>query len=301
MGPVDAGPTQLEEYFIIQLKASSLLPEAVQVPTDLDHKTDMSETMNAESWLTDKSDARRFMLAFLAGLVLEAGALAILLPAMTHQSPPPAETQNIVKLSIGAPSPPAPPPPKSQTIAPPKQVAPPPLPPPPPLPVAPPLPPAPPIPVAPNRPVIHHPPRPRQVRPRPIQPPVVAAPTPPAPAEPAPMPVPAAPAQPSAGEIDLFQARMAEAVQRAATEDYPQAAQMEHENGEVGVSFVFENGAVSDVVIIQPSGFPMLDAAAMQAVRDARYPQQPNDFGDRPHDVRVLVRFHSAAAEVDGD
>jgi protein TonB len=94
---------------------------------------------------------------------------------------------------------------------------------------------------------------------------------------------------------------MAEAVQRAATQDYPEAAQMAHENGEVGVSFLFEDGAVSDVAVIQSSGFPMLDAAAMQAVRDAHYPQQPADFAGQPHAVRVAVRFHTAAAEVDGD
>jgi protein TonB len=129
-------------------------------------------------------------------------------------------------------------------------------------------------------------------------PPVVQSPTPPTPAPP---PAPTAPPQPSAGEIDLFQAQMAEAVQRAATQDYPAAAQMAHENGEVEVSFVFEDGAVSNVTVIQSSGFPMLDDAATQAVRDARYPQQPPDFAGQPHQVRVSVRFHTAAADVDGD
>lgn len=94
---------------------------------------------------------------------------------------------------------------------------------------------------------------------------------------------------------------MRDAVQLAATEDYPEAAQMAHENGDVDVSFMFEDGVVSDVVIIQSSGYPMLDAAATQAVRDARYPQQPPDFAGRPRNVRVLVRFQTAAAEVDGD
>jgi len=260
----------------------------------------MSDTMNPDIWLTDKSGGRRFMMACAAGLLLEAAALAILLPVMTHQSPPPAETQSVVKLSIIAPTPPAPlaPPPKPQPVTPPKQVTPP-LPPP--LPMAPPLPPAPPVPVAPNRPVIHQPPRPRHPQPRPIQPPVAQVPQQPTPPMPAPPPAPVAPAQPSAGEIDLFQARMAEAVQRAATADYPEAAQMAHENGEVDLSFVFQDGSVGNVVILQSSGFPMLDAAAMQAVRDARYPQQPADFAGRPHTVRVIVRFQTAPAEVDGD
>jgi TonB family protein len=258
----------------------------------------MDDTMNSEIWLTGKSDGRRFILAFLAGLLLEAGGLAILLPVMTHP-PPPAETQSIVKLSIIAPSPPAPltPPPKPHPVTPPKPVS-----PPPPLPVAPPLPPAPPIPVAPNRPVIRQPPRPRHLRQPPALPqPVAQAPMQPTPPTPAPPPAPVAPAQPSAGQIDLFQAQMAEAVQRAATADYPEAAQMAHENGDAEVSFMFEDGAVSDVVIIQSSGYPLLDAAAEQAVRDAHYPQQPPDFAGRPHNVRVLERFQITAADVDGD
>jgi protein TonB len=260
----------------------------------------MSDTMKSDFWVNGGSDGKRFALAFAAGLLLEAGALAVLLPAMTHQRPPPAQTQSIVKLSIIAPSPPAPPapPPPKPVVQPPKHITPPPpLLPPPPLPVAPPLPAPPPVPVAPNRPVIHH--KPRHIAPLPVQPPPVAQ--TPVPPTPAPPPAPAAPPQPSAGEIDLFQAQMAEAVQRAATQDYPEAAQMAHENGDVDVSFVFEDGAVSDVAVIQSSGFPMLDAAAMQAVRDARYPQQPPDFAGQPHAVRVTVRFHTAAAEIDGD
>jgi len=264
----------------------------------------MSAAMNSNVWLNGGSDSRRFAVAFAVGLLLEIGAMALLLPAMTHQRPPPAETQSVVKLSVIAPSPPAPPappPPKPKPLVqPPKPVSPPPpLPPPPPVPVAPPLPAPPPIPVAPNRPVIHHPPHPRHLRPPPVQPPpVVQAPTPPLPATP---PPPAAPPQPSAGEIELFQAAMAQAVQRQATADYPAAAQMAHEDGAVDVSFVFEDGVVSDAVIVQSSGFPLLDEAALQAVRDASYPEQPADFAGRPHDVRVIVRFHTAAEDVDGD
>jgi protein TonB len=155
------------------------------------------------------------------------------------------------------------------------------------------------MPVVPNRPAIHHPPRPRHLRPPPVQPPpAVQTPLPPTPSPP---PAPAAPPQPSAGEIDLFQAEMAAAVQRAATADYPDAAQMAHENGDVSIAFVFEDGAVSDVEVTGSSGFPMLDEAAMQAVRDARYPAEPPGFAGQPHNVHVLVRFHTAATDVDGD
>jgi protein TonB len=240
------------------------------------------------------------MAAFAAGLLLEAAALAILLPVMTHRSPP-AQTQSIIRLSVLAPAPLAPPTPKPVPVAPPKPVAPPPLPPPPPLPLAPPLPPALPAPVAPNRPVIHHPQHLRHFRPQPVQPPVAQAPTPLVPPAPAPPPAPKAVAQPSAGEVNLFQAQMNQAVQRAAIADYPQAAQMAQENGKVGIRFVFEDGAVRDAVILQSSGYPLLDAAALQAVRDAHYPPQPPDFAGEPHRITALVVFHTSPPDVSGD
>jgi protein TonB len=259
----------------------------------------MSETTTPQPWLTGKSDNRRFVLAFGVGLLLEAGVLAILLPMMTHQRPPPSDTQNIIKLSVLAPAPPAPPsppPPKPKPVVPPpKAVPPPPLPPLPPLPLAPPLPPPPPMPVAPNRPVIHHPPRPRHVTPPPVQPPPVVQ-TPPTPAPPPPA---AAPAAPSAGELDLFQAAMRRAVQAAAVN--PAAAQMAHEAGVVRVEFTYLNGVASNIDVIGSSGFALLDDAARNAVRNAAYPPQPPDMAGRADDIVVDVIFRPAPADVDGD
>jgi len=254
----------------------------------------MSEMIENNVWLTDRADGRRFALALAAGLALELGALALALPILTHQHPPSDQQSQVVKLSIIAPAP-APPTPPPKLPPPPKPViTPPPLPPPPPLPVAPQIP-LPPIPMAPAH-FAHHLEHIRHVPPPPpVNPPVPQA--PPAPAPPAPSVIP----QPSAGEIDLFQAEMAQAVQRAANADYPAAAQMARENGEVALDFTFIDGAVQNIVIERSSGFPLLDEAAVQAVRDAAYPPEPPDFAGRPHNVRVVVEFHTAAVETDGD
>ncbi len=92
---------------------------------------------------------------------------------------------------------------------------------------------------------------------------------------------------------------MRRAVQAAAVN--PQAAELAHEAGTVRVSFVYQDGAASNISVIGSSGFPLLDQAAMQAVRDARFPPQPPDFAGRADLVQVDVIFRAAAAEVDGD
>jgi protein TonB len=119
-----------------------------------------------------------------------------------------------------------------------------------------------------------------------------------APVEPAPPPPPA-PAAPSAGELDLFQAAMRRAVQAAAID--PEAAEMAHEFGVVRVEFTYRDGVASDIQVIGSSGFPLLDDAARQAVRNANYPPQPPDFAGRTDVVVVDVIFRPTAANVDSD
>jgi protein TonB len=108
-----------------------------------------------------------------------------------------------------------------------------------------------------------------------------------------------APAAPSAGELDLFQAQMRRAVQAAAIN--PAAAELAHEAGIVRVRFVYQNGVASGITVTGSSGFPLLDQAAEQAVRDARLPPQPPDFAGRADQVQVDVIFRAAAQEIDGD
>ena len=58
------------------------------------------------SWETPAQENRRFMVAIGAGLLLELGAVGLLLPVL-HPSPPPALQPSVVKITIQA-APPAP-------------------------------------------------------------------------------------------------------------------------------------------------------------------------------------------------
>jgi TonB family protein len=58
----------------------------------------------------------------------------------------------------------------------------------------------------------------------------------------------------------------------------PAAARMMHVSGKVGVTFDYRDGAlVGEVQIARSSGTWMLDSAAAGAVREARYPDAPQD------------------------
>lgn len=109
------------------------------------------------------------------------------------------------------------------------------------------------------------------------------------------------PPAPSLGEVDQFRSAMRGAVQGVANQVYPQAAQMAHETGAPEVSFTYCNGVVTDIALARSSGFPLLDAAAMQAARIAHYPLPPSGFAGRTYTVTVAVIFQMAAPNVDGD
>ncbi len=233
-------------------------------------------------WLDQGPDGRRFAAAIGIGLIVELSALALLMPVFTHQ-PPPAATPAPVKLTIQAPPPspkPMPPTPK----------------PPPPVPVVtPPLPVAPPTPKPPPpRPLVHH--IVHHVSPPPPQ--AAPQPQPPAPTAPPAPPVPAAPTQ---GQVDAFRLAMKNAVQSVASEVYPQAAQMAHETGIPEVTFTYLGGQVTNIALARSSGFPLLDAAALQAARIAHYPLPPAGFSGHSYYVTVEVIFQMAAQSVDGE
>jgi protein TonB len=92
---------------------------------------------------------------------------------------------------------------------------------------------------------------------------------------------------------------MRRAVQAAAIT--PEGAQLAHETGVVRVSFVYQQGAAENIQVVTSSGFPLLDNAAIQAVRDARFPPQPPDFAGRPDNIEVDVIFRAAATDIDSD
>jgi protein TonB len=248
---------------------------------------------STESWLDATSDGRNFAVALAAGLALEVAVLLLVLPLVSRPAPP-AQVLAPVRLTIAAPPAPKPPP------APPKPKPPvaPPLPkPPPPVPVTPPLPQPPPPPPA-ARPAPRPMPRPavRRVlhvqtppspRPSPLQPPVQAAPPP-----------PPAPAAPSAGQVDLFRDAVRRAVQQVANSVYPQGAQ---ESGEVEITITYLNGRALSVTLARSSGFPLLDAAALDAGRIAQYPLPPPAFANHVFPWTVTVIFQQAAPSLDGD
>jgi len=247
---------------------------------------DMMDTMNSP-WLNPPADGRRFAIAVGVGLLLECSALFGLLPALTDREAP-SNTPSVVKLSIVAPAP-TPTPPKP-TPVPPK-----PVPPPPPLPVAPPIPMPPPPPVPrPAQHVIRHYVKPRVQTPPPLTPAPVAQ-TPPTP------PPPPAPAAPTGGEVDAFSAAIKRALQAHANDVYPQAAQMAHETGSPELTFTYLNGVVTGIAVTRSSGFPLLDAAALEDARIAQYPEPPPGFVGRVYHITIAVDFILAAQSVDGD
>jgi protein TonB len=256
-------------------------------------------------WMNPQAERRRFAAALVAGLLLELGGLALLLPAMSHKEMP-ATVPARVKLSIIAPAPaPKPPPVPKPTPkpVPPKPVTPPPLPkpvtpPPPPLPMAPPLPPPP-------RPVVHHiirhvaPPRPKYTPPPVPQPPRPEQ-QPRLPVAQTPPPPPAPPA-PTGGQVDAFSAAIKRALQAHANEVYPQAAQMAGEIGAPQLTFTYLNGVVTGITLTRSSGYPLLDKAALEDARIASYPPPPQGFQGRTYHITVTVTFQMAAPDVDGD
>jgi protein TonB len=249
----------------------------------------MDTTTAAQRWLGPRADNRNFAYALLAGLALEIAALFVLLP-LVNQPPKPAQTPGPLRLTIAAPpapKPPAPPVPKPPLPLPPVSKPPPPLPkPPPPMPQTP-LP----VPRPVSRPVMHqlrHAPSPP--RPLPVQPPTPVI--PPAPA------APPQPAPPSAGQVDLFRDAVRRAVQEVANSVYPQGAQ---ESGTVEITISYLNGHALSVTLARSSGFPMLDAAALQAGRIAPYPAPPPAFANHIFPWTVTVIFQAPAPSVDSD
>ncbi|OYV49336.1 MAG: hypothetical protein B7Z77_08270 [Acidocella sp. 20-58-15] len=247
----------------------------------------MASHANSGFWTDDKPGNQRFLVAIGLSLLLELAALGSIM-VVDKLQPPPTDKPSIIKLSMISPAPPAPKPPPPPPVVPPKPT------PPPPVPMAPPLP------IPPPPPIPHHmatpkPPPPKHVAtPPPVTPPPVEQ-TPPTPTP----PPPPAPAAPSAGELDLFRAAMRTAVRQAART--PNSAAMAHEFGVARVSFTFLDGVVSNIAVVNSSGYPMLDDAAMQAVRDAHYPPVPPDMVGHTDSVQVDVIFHPVETSVDSD
>ncbi len=89
---------------------------------------------------------------------------------------------------------------------------------------------------------------------------------------------PASGAQLSAATATL-EGRIRAAIQAALR--YPAAAAAMQLTGRAQVQLDYQSGVVRSIQLKQSAGNPLLDRAALSAVRDARYPAPPAEVGDR--------------------
>jgi protein TonB len=81
----------------------------------------------------------------------------------------------------------------------------------------------------------------------------------------------AEPEHPPAVDVAGLKVLIQHAVQEAAV--YPPRARLLHRQGRAQVRFDYAGGAVAGVALAQSSQSPMLDEAALEAVRRATYPK----------------------------
>lgn len=119
-------------------------------------------------------------------------------------------------------------------------------------------------------------------------------------AQPATRPGPPAIAAPAAQSGTIQSEQRAEAVLRdrireavQAAVRCPAAARMMGLSGKAGVAFDYRDGGImGGVQLSRSAGAPMLDAAALAAVRDAHYPNAPPEVAT--HVLRLLVWVEEA-------
>jgi len=114
--------------------------------------------------------------------------------------------------------------------------------------------------------------------------PVAVPPPPPAPPAPPPQQV-----DKTAEKEADFAARLRIAIQSAVV--YPAAARRLGYRGKARVEFIFRDGLVHQVRIIQSSSIGMLDNAALAAVNNASYPTLPESLKGKDVPYQVTVTF----------
>ncbi|MFC1808634.1 energy transducer TonB [Candidatus Omnitrophota bacterium] len=74
---------------------------------------------------------------------------------------------------------------------------------------------------------------------------------------------------------------------------YPYKAKLEEREGLVYLSFILKrNGAVSEIVVLNPSGEPLLDQAAMNSIRNASpFPPFPKNLVENEIKLNVPISF----------
>ena len=89
----------------------------------------------------------------------------------------------------------------------------------------------------------------------------------------------------------LLQGRIRAAIQAALR--YPPAATAMQLTGRAQVELEYQSGSVRNVQLARSAGSPLLDRAAISAVRDAQYPSAPPEVGDRSLLLLVWVELKS--------
>ena len=133
------------------------------------------------------------------------------------------------------------------------------------------------------RPVPHTPPPP-QPAPQPLPPaPVPTAFTQQVP--PPPPPAPAAPSKPTPSADYLMQINAAV----KAAHSCPAALADLHFTGKVRVDFRLDGSVPGDIKLLVASGYSMIDRAALQAVQNAHYPEQPPEIRGAGYIYQVWI------------
>lgn len=102
----------------------------------------------------------------------------------------------------------------------------------------------------------------------------------------------AAPADDGRTLLPALESRIDDAVRRAAI--LPDAARRQRRQGRAQIRFTYRDGGVQDAQIVASSQSRLLDNAALQAVRDAHYPQPPLPLHGRQLTLLVWIDFQLA-------
>jgi TonB family protein len=86
-----------------------------------------------------------------------------------------------------------------------------------------------------------------------------------------------------------LEARIRQAVQDAAL--YPTSARIMHLEGRIQVRFDYTDGSADAARVASSSNSPMLDRAALAAVRAASLPRAPAEIGGRRLPLLIWVEF----------
>ncbi|HEV2693136.1 MAG TPA: energy transducer TonB [Verrucomicrobiae bacterium] len=199
---------------------------------------------------------RGLLIFYAAAVMLHAGVLFLFKPSVPS---PPAKVIDETYVDVALSRPPEPEPPKPVAVPPPPKIETP-------------------------------PPKPEEkTEPPPPIKPEMTVPEPPAPPpEPKPVIVPPPPPRAKDEYVSVSEPKYADRVEPV----YPEQARHRHEQGNVVLAlFINESGVLDRVEVIKSSGFPLLDGAAIKAVKQSRFvPALENAVQVRSH-AEVTVAF----------